>query len=728
MPLHKKSLLFRVLKTKHFPVIAFILICTSFLFCPSISAQTIHVLTDFKEPIRIGQSFEFYTDSSNSLSLSEVFERGKFKSTQKAVPAFETDATVFGRICFTSTISRDFYIKMDPLMMERLLVFQKVGTGEWKKTKAGILMQGSERDFSMGSFFFRLHVIKDDTTTFVLKFRPVMPVNLDITVGSSDTFYNKFHSTDLFNGICIGIILMMFIYNLFLYVSQRDREYLWYLLYLLATLIILPFAVLGYSAHYPQFILSIYENSSSWYTVSPLIFLMLFIMELFRGIIPRWLMIINYSFISLSLTALVSGTLGFEKLSFQLVTIQNMLIIIPSLLVGIIALRKKHSSAVYYLIGFGVLLVGLSAFMSSLTGAAPFDLMDGIRVHTAGTAFESIMLSFAVGNKLKVSQKQKQEAQYRFLEQSRENERLIKEQNAILEQRVEERTKQLSEVNDELNHQNVQISAQKDEIELQRHIAEERRQEILDSITYAKRIQQAMLPPMELILEKLPETFILYKPKDIVAGDFYWMEENEDTLFIAAADCTGHGVPGAMVSVVCSNALNRAVKEFKLKEPGLILDKVTDLVVETFEKSSEDVKDGMDISLMAIPKMSKEQKVNQLHWSGANNPLWYIEQGEMKKITADKQPIGKSDHRKSFTTHQVNYESGTTFFLLTDGYADQFGGTKGKKFKHKQLEALLQLVYTKSPMEQTAALDVAFEDWRGELEQVDDVTVIGIRL
>lgn len=177
------------------------------------------------------------------------------------------------------------------------------------------------------------------------------------------------------------------------------------------------------------------------------------------------------------------------------------------------------------------------------------------------------------------------------------------------------------------------IRKQKDVIEKQKHLVDEKQKEILDSITYAKRLQQAILPPSSLIKSYLPNSFILYKPKDIVAGDFYWLEYKNDLVMIAAADCTGHGVPGAMVSVVCSNALNRTVNEFGLIEPGKILDKVRDLVIETFEKSDEEVKDGMDISLCVIDFKNKK-----MQWSGANNPLWIIRELESLKVKNGYKP------------------------------------------------------------------------------------------
>jgi serine phosphatase RsbU (regulator of sigma subunit) len=264
---------------------------------------------------------------------------------------------------------------------------------------------------------------------------------------------------------------------------------------------------------------------------------------------------------------------------------------------------------------------------------------------------------------------------------------------------------------------------QKRIIEKQKHLVEENQKEIIDSITYARRLQQAILPADSEIKKYLPDSFIYYHPKGIVAGDFYWMEHLGNTTFIAAADSTGHGVPGAMVSVVCSNALNRAVKEFGLRDTGKILDKTRELVLETFEKSGEEIKDGMDISLMAIDKTKQEG-----FWSGANNPLWYITNNELKEIKADKQPIGKTDNPKSFTIHTLNIKAGDIFYLMTDGYPDQFGGIKGKKFKYKQLKENLLINSSKPLEEQKKLLSQAFDDWKGNLEQVDDVTIMGFKL
>jgi serine phosphatase RsbU (regulator of sigma subunit) len=216
-------------------------------------------------------------------------------------------------------------------------------------------------------------------------------------------------------------------------------------------------------------------------------------------------------------------------------------------------------------------------------------------------------------------------------------------------------------------------------------------------------------------------SFILYKPKDVVSGDFYWIEPTDNGIFFAAADCTGHGVPGAMVSVICNGALNRSVREFRLSAPGEILNKTRELVIKEFEKSEEEVQDGMDIALCKL-------KNTTLFYSGANNPLWIIRDSELIETKADKQPIGRYDKNAPFTTHTIELQKGDSIYIFSDGYSDQFGGEKGKKFKSKAFRQLLLSIQDKTMEDQRILIDEAFETWRGNLEQIDDVCVIGVRI
>lgn len=252
----------------------------------------------------------------------------------------------------------------------------------------------------------------------------------------------------------------------------------------------------------------------------------------------------------------------------------------------------------------------------------------------------------------------------------------------------------------------------------------EKNKEITDSIIYAQRIQEAILPPKEAFDQHLPAHFLLYQPKDIVAGDFYWLERVEDVVLFAAADCTGHGVPGAMVSVICSNALNKSVREFGLQQPSAVLDKCLELVVKRFEQSTERVQDGMDIALCALDVSSMT-----LQFAGANNPLWIIHtDNTMTELKATKQPIGNYAEPKAYEHHEVQLSKGDTIYVFSDGFPDQFGGPKGKKLKTRGFRDYLLSIQDKTMTEQHVLLAKFFDQWRGSHEQIDDVCLIGVRV
>jgi serine phosphatase RsbU (regulator of sigma subunit) len=262
---------------------------------------------------------------------------------------------------------------------------------------------------------------------------------------------------------------------------------------------------------------------------------------------------------------------------------------------------------------------------------------------------------------------------------------------------------------------------QKSIIESQKEMVEEKNKEILDSINYAKRIQSAILPSDKVVKECFKDSFILYKPKDIVAGDFYWVEHKEGKTLFAAADCTGHGVPGAMVSVICNNGLNRSVREYGITDPGKILDKTREIVIQEFEKSEDEVRDGMDIALCSL-------EGNKLNYAGAHNPLWIIRKGKLIETKANKQPIGEFENKEPYTTHTFELQKGDSIYIFSDGFVDQFGGEKGKKYKTANLKKMLLSLQNESMKNQKQILEDAFNNWKGKMEQVDDVCLLGVRV
>ena len=274
---------------------------------------------------------------------------------------------------------------------------------------------------------------------------------------------------------------------------------------------------------------------------------------------------------------------------------------------------------------------------------------------------------------------------------------------------------------------------QKHLIAQQKELVMEKNKEILDSIKYAKRIQAAVLPAKATFNKLLPDSFIIYKPKDIVAGDFYWLEHKNDKILVAACDCTGHGVPGAMVSVICNNGMNRSVREHNITSPDEILNKTREIVVQEFDKSEESVNDGMDLALISFAYSGNKIA---LEFAGANNSLLVARKDadDIEEVEGDKQPIGAFDDFKPYVKHQLVLNKGDMVYLFTDGYIDQFGGEEiyknksGKKFKGNRLKKLLLTIKDKNTKEQKKILEEEFDKWKGSLDQIDDVCAIGIRL
>ncbi|MCK6648165.1 MAG: tetratricopeptide repeat protein [Bacteroidia bacterium] len=269
------------------------------------------------------------------------------------------------------------------------------------------------------------------------------------------------------------------------------------------------------------------------------------------------------------------------------------------------------------------------------------------------------------------------------------------------------------------------ISQQKEEVERQRDLIEEKSKEITDSIQYAKRIQQVLLASDKFLKKHLPEYFIFYKPKDIVSGDFYWANMIDGKFVFVTADCTGHGVPGAFMSLLNISFLNEAIVEKKLHEPDKILDFVRSQIIASLnpEDSENESRDGMDATLCVY-----DLKGMWLRFAAANNALWLYRNNEIKEFQSDKMPVGMHHGELlPFSSQTIGLRKGDIVYTFTDGYADQFGGSKGKKFKYKQLQQLLLANAQKPMTEQKAALEQALKEWQGNLEQVDDILIVGIK-
>ncbi len=313
----------------------------------------------------------------------------------------------------------------------------------------------------------------------------------------------------------------------------------------------------------------------------------------------------------------------------------------------------------------------------------------------------------------------------------------IKRQSNILltqqKQEIEAKNEDLVQLNEEISAQREEISSQRDEIEAQRDLVvlqkdhiQAQKEKITDSIDYAQHIQQALLPSTAYATANLGEHFILFKPKDVVSGDFYWCTRVNEYLIVTVADCTGHGVPGAFMSMLGISFLNEIVGKRGVVRASEILDQLRKSVIDALQQKWQtgEQKDGMDMALIVI-----NTQTAQLQYAGAQNPLYMVTAGnELRAIKGDNQTVAINNEMKPFTNHEIALSKGDCIYLATDGYHDQFGGPANKKFKGKQLKDLFLSISEKPMAEQREILHNAFESWRGSGEQIDDVTILGMRV
>lgn len=406
--------------------------------------------------------------------------------------------------------------------------------------------------------------------------------------------------------------------------------------------------------------------------------------------------------------------------------------VIPILYLNVKLLTQKNY--IYKIFSIGSLILIVSAIYLVLSMV--LDLPAEFLVLQIGVLVQVLVFTYLLIYKMRQNEKVKKLAQEDLIIQLRENEQLKDKVNRELEAKVKERTK-------EINEQKEEIQTQRDEIVIQRDLVISQKQELTDSINYAKRIQSAVLPDTAYLNRVMPDYFVIFKPRDIVSGDFYWVKDIKNYLVVVAADCTGHGVPGAFMSMLGITLLNELVTKSRFDKPGEILNylrmKVKTMLTQ--EGKYEEQKDGMDMAIVIINTENKE-----LQYAGAYNPLYLYRKMDVQKMVqegnkeysddeyqlfelkGDRQPIGIHAIETDFTTHTLKLQGEETIYIFSDGFVDQFGGEPRKKYKTPRFKQLLQSVQDKPMEKQKVIIEEEFESWRGDIEQIDDVCIVGVRI
>jgi serine phosphatase RsbU (regulator of sigma subunit) len=682
------------------------------LACGKLHASGVLTL-DNKQEYPVSAAMDIFHDAGGKLTIDDVRSEkyaSQFTPVSDETPSFPQ---IEGYLWIRFTVQNNS--NADDWLLELRNAYAAVsdlyvpGDNDKYTLIPGGFFQPFERSRLYAYEFYtqRLPIAHGETKTFYFKVGSPTPILLSMFVLSHKKFIQRATVLEYMLGIYYGIIIVLFIYSMFNYFALRSKSYLWYGFYVLA-ISALIFCIDGRMFRY---LTSDYPILNIKMLDITMVFSVFFGMAYGRSflntcqLVPR----LDKAMDIIMKLLLVAGVavIPFTPLWFGIAL--SKIIPVPAMLLLLIAgwlcYKRGHRPARMFLIGFGVFAIGGSLTNLAFAAVIPSNIVTLYAIH-AGSALEAIILVFGLSQQMRLLKHEKESAQEATILQLKENEQLQTKVNRELEQKVKERTS---------------------EIESQKTLIEEKNKDILDSILYARRIQRAILPDESSLQKILKDHFVLYKPKDIVSGDFYWAEDKKGMSLFAAVDCTGHGVPGAFVSMLGYNGLNEAVNEKDLTDPAAILNELDNYLHRALKHSQQQtiVKDGMDIALCCID-WSREK----LYFAGAVNPAYIVRSGQIIILKGDRFAIGGelTGEEKQFATQEFALQKGDTIYVFSDGYADQFGGEKGKKFMSRQFKEALVNVNGKMLSEQREVLDDMLNKWRGTLEQVDDVLVIGVRI
>ena len=695
--------------------------------CQSLIAQKPVILSDFVQEVSISDLQLHYLDDPDCSTepswlflgmMDHQFRQIDFSSPDPVLLNSQSGSCIWFRFYFANRSTSQFSFHLQPNLnlsseFNEYRLFQKHDNGMVTLRKSGNEILPRNKDVNIsGSDDLRIYLPPGETDTLYLRVslsdKSVIS-DLTFTISTHQSVLERDRSKRLVFGIFVGIMLIMILYHIPLFVKGRENSYLFYILYILAFL----FFFINKEGY-------IYEITPR-ITSAPINIFLLEIFLLFFLLFGRSYLDTRNTLQSWDTILLLAVwfSVGGLILSFSIVLLQGLGVNVPvfiqlgglaiiivsaigslflAIVPAMILTRESFQPARYFLFANLFLILGV-AINYALT-----DYSLGKHSLELGVTLQILTFSIGLSERINLLKKSKEVAQRRIIDQLRENAALKDKVNRELEDKVQERT--------------FEIQAQKEQIEKQN-------KEIKYSFDYAKKIQNTVLPRNEVFDNLFGEHFIFFKPRDIVSGDFYWISQSEHRIVLTAADCTGHGVPGSLMSMLGITMLHEIVNEKKVVHSESILNQLRLSIARTLKQEGKigEQKDGIDMALVIY-----DTKTRQLEFSGANNPIYIIRNGEMLEYKGNNMPVAYYEKMSDFTRYTIDMKQGDRVYMFTDGFPDQFGGPQGKKFKYRPFKDLLLEVSERSMDEQQRILSLIFDEWKGDLSQIDDVLVIGLRL
>ena len=652
----------------------------------------------------LGADVEIFEDPTKSLKFQDILTseiQNKFQTTDNVGLNLGLNKSYHWIRMDVQNLEADqkkeWLLEISYPIMDSIEFYYQKADGSWNRKILGDYLPFARREIKHRHFVISLNQHDEEVHKYYIKAYVKGTLEIPLTFKTKMHFLDSNSHKELLYGLFFGALLIMAAFNFFLYLSLNDRSYLYYVLNILSSVVIVA-SLSGHGLQYlwPKapilgnyllvFALFAWNASSAFFAKD-----FLNNGKLNRNI-NKFLGIYRWFALSLIGLFLVED----YYITVQVFMFAIILTCVVVMTIGIYSWIHGNRPARYFSIAWGIYLSGNITRILANIGLLPtvFWTLHGFKF---GAAIELVMLTLALGDRYSRIRKEKEQTQYHLL-------KLQKEANETLERKVEERTR---------------------EVRNQRRILEESSREVTASIRYAKTIQEAILPEEDKIRSYFKESFILYRPKDIVSGDFYWFAVEDDKIFFAVADCTGHGVPGALMSMLGSQLLNQIVRIHKIHEPAEILLHLHFSLNRTLRQGSKSTsQDGMDISLVVIDK-----NANKLEFAGANNPLLYLKNNELHVIKGDRLGVGGlANGEIQYTNHEIPLAEDMAFYLFTDGLEDQFGGPQGKKFLQRRIREIIGANGNLSMYEQEHIVTQSLEVWMGDQPQVDDILFAGFRL
>lgn len=694
-----------------------------------------------KEPQSLNSQLWLLADSTKLLKLDSAKQSSQFRPYADLKDKINPEMTYWGRIRLRNedrnVLSGILILSGRYLNFAEVYILTDDGNINFKKT--GNLVKLSEKEIKQdrNTAKISLDMNPREAVDVYIRFWNIdkkLP-SLDLQFWQKDVWYAQYYEQKGIQLFFQGIFWFIFVSNLLTYLSVRLRVFLAYAIYLFSLILyFLNFHGLTLEYFFPEnphWFYYVYVVATSGVGFAYLIFVRLFLQTAKNAF---WLdKIIRYALFLRAIEVLIMFGVLLYSFDYEWVHYVHRTYALFesafSILLLVLLVRLEDKTMVAY-IGFGNLSLQIGLIISiafSNWAWSPY-------AYQVGALVEVFAFSLGLAHQMRRREVDKRRAQEQLVVQLRRNEEIQAQFTEELEEKVKLRTEEYLREKQQAEMLNQELQSTIGIVFKHRDKIQTQNKRITDSINYAKRIQNAILTKKEWIRERyFDDFFIIYRPKDIVSGDFYWFAEKPDKILFAVVDCTGHGVAGAFMSMIANELLNRIVHDKEIHEPHLILQKINVLLRASMRQSETDMQDGMDICICSFFKNEANYGYTSLQYAGSMIPLWYVRRQAMHEIKADKIWISGQISPKhtniEYQVHTLLLDEALTLYFFTDGFADQFGGTNNKRIGKKMLQQILLEIQDKPLVEQKNYLEDFLTNWQklGREAQTDDITLIGIR-